>query len=114
MPLEYIWFDNPDGLREPSQLFRIGVILIEIALDSTEVSDLAKDKDPRLFVSKTFPLVYKAVGSDYYRACAFCVQDRSSPSSYGQHQKYEYPEQTGWEVYIKGFLMEYHAQVVSR
>ena len=114
MALEYIWFDNPDGLMECSQLFRIGVILIEIALDSTEVSDLAKDEDPRLFVSKTLPLVYKAVGSDYYRACAFCVHDRGPPSSYGQHHKYEYPEQTGWELYTKGLLMEYHVQVVSR
>lgn len=106
--------DNPDGLRMSSQLFQIGVILIEIALDSAEVSDLAKDGDPRLFVSETLPLVYKAVGADYYRACAFCVQDRSSPSFYRQHHKYEYPEQTGWEVYIKGLLMEYHVQVVSR
>lgn len=68
---------------------------MKIALDSAEVSDLAKDGDPRLFVSKTPPLVYKAVGADYYRACAFCVQDCSSPSFYRQHYKYEYPEQTG-------------------
>lgn len=90
------------------------MISIEITLDSTEVSDLAKDGDPRLFVSKTLPLVYKAVGADYYRACAFCGQDRSSPSFYRQHYKYEYLEQTGWEVYLKGLLMEYHVQVVSR
>ena len=61
MPLEYIWFDNPDGLRESSQLFQIGVILIEIALDSAEVSDLAKEGNPRLFVSETLALVYKAL-----------------------------------------------------
>ena len=61
MPLEYIWFDKPDGLRESSKLFQIGVILIEIALDSAEVSDLAKTETrvysyPRRSLSWTKPL----------------------------------------------------------
>ena len=90
------------------------MILIDIALDSHDTSDPVRLDDPHLYAFKRLPLVHEAVGSGYYRAYAFCVQDRRSSPSYGRYEKYEYPEQTGWEVYLKDLLTQYHVHVVSR
>lgn len=96
------------------------MILIDIALDGPEDSDPTKREDKYLYASKKLPLVYEAMGSNYYRACAFCVQDRRSlnyrrsSESYHRHEKYWYPIKTGWEVFLVQLLEQYHVQVVSR
>ena len=114
MPLDFHFLLDRDGLSESSQLLQIGMILIDIALDSHNTSDPARLDDPHLYASKRLPLVHEAIGSNYYRACAFCVQDRRSSPSYGRYEKYVYPDQTGWELYLKDLLTQYHVQVVSR
>ena len=114
-PLDLFFLLDRDGLSETSQLLQIGILLIDIALDSLGTSHHpARLYDPYLYASKRLPLVHEAVGSSYYRACAFCVQDRRSSPSYNRYEKYEYPEQTGWEVYLKDLLTQYHVHVVSR
>ena len=114
MPLDYHFLHDHDGLSEISQLLRLGIILIDIALDSHDTSDPGRLDDPHLYAAKRLPLVYEAIGSNYYRACAFCVQDRRSSKPYERWQKYEYPDDTGWEVDLKDLLTQYHDQVVSR
>lgn len=114
IPLDYIYLESPDALSESSQLFQMGMILIEIALDGLDSSDTVKLENPYQYALNKLPSVYKVLGSKYYRACAFCVQDRRSISSYGRQEKYQYPMETGWEVFLKELLKEYHVQVLSR
>lgn len=114
LPLDEFYLYSPDALSESSQLFQIGMILIELALNGPEKSDQAKYEDPYLYAFNKLPLVQKAIGSKYYRACAFCIKDRRSVSSYGRPEKYKYPQETGWDVYLKDLLEDYHVQVVSR
>ena len=73
MPLDFHFLLDRDGLSETSQLLQIGMILIDIVLDSHDTSDPARFNNPHLYAFKRLPLVYEAVGSSYYRACAFCV-----------------------------------------
>lgn len=114
IPVESFYLENPDALSESSQLFEIGMILIEIALEGDQGSDLEEHENPYLHAYKMLPKVYERVGSTYYRACAFCIQDRRSDPSYGRPEKYRYPEETGWDIYLKDFLEDYYMQVVSR
>ncbi len=114
IPLDSLYLENPDALSESSQIFQIGMVLIEVALNGLENSEPARLEDPYLYASKMLPLVHKAIGWNYYRACAFCIQDRRSLSSYGRPQKFQYPKKTGWEVYLNNLLEDYHVQVVSR
>lgn len=114
IPLDNLYIENPDALSETSQLFRIGVLLIEIALGTRETSDPAEVEEPYLRASKLLPLVQAAVGTQYCKACAFCIQDRSSSTSYGRPDKYQYAEKTGWDMYLRDLIEDYHAQVLSR
>ncbi|KAL9102113.1 MAG: hypothetical protein Q9163_002697 [Psora crenata] len=108
--LDYLYFEDTTALSEWSQLFKLGVLLIEIALGSIDHADPLKHKEPYRWASKMLPPVEKAVGSRYYKACAFCIQDRRSFSSYGRPEKYQHAEKTGWGIYLQDFLREYHAQ----
>ncbi|KAL9130008.1 MAG: hypothetical protein Q9217_001692 [Psora testacea] len=114
LSLEDLYFQNPDALAEPTQLFRIGILLMEIALGNPDHSDPAEVEEPYLRASKMLPLVRTAVGSQYCKACAFCIQDRRSTPFYGRPEKYQYPEKTGWDIYLRDLLEDYHAQVLSR
>ena len=72
----FIFEDNRNGLSDSWQLFQIGIILIDIALDGPNTSDPERLEDPHSYAAKRLPLIYKAVHVNYYRACAFCVQER--------------------------------------
>ena len=61
--LENLYLDNPDAISESPHSFEIGLILIEIALDSPADSDLVKLEDLYLYASNKLPLGYKALGS---------------------------------------------------
>lgn len=117
--LESIFLDeNSYRLSDSWQLFQIGLILIDIALDYPDASDLARLEDPHSYAAMKLPLVYHVMGAYYYRACAFCVKDRRSSRddtyNYQHHSKYAYPEKTSWKCDLKQLLEEYHIQVVSR
>ena len=114
IPVETYYFESPVALSESSQLFEIGMILIDIAFGSDKGSDLEEHEDPYLYVSRMLPKVYEAIGEKYYRACAFCAQDRRSSPSYGRPEKYQDPRETGWGVHLKDLLENYYVQVVSR
>ena len=104
--------DDPGALTETSQLFRLGVILMEIALDTPD----AEKYDGRLehdlhWISK-LPLVEKAMGAQYCKATAFCLQDRKN--RFAGPEKYEGKLYTEWETYLARFLEDYHSQVYLR
>ena len=114
LELEDLYSEDPKALSEPSQLFSIGVLLVEIALSDPDQSNPVKIQDPGLRKSKILPLVERAMGSLYSKATAFCLQDRSSGPHFGRPDKYQKPEETGWTSYLAELLEDYHAQVFSR
>lgn len=114
LELEDLYSEDPRALSEPSQLFSIGVLLVEIALSDPDQSDPVKIQDPELRKSKILPLVERAMGSLYSKATAFCLQDRRSGPHFGRPDKYQKPEETGWTSYLTELLEDYHAQVFSR
>lgn len=114
----FIFEENPHGLSDLWQLFQIGLILINIALNDPDTSCPARLEDPHSYAAKKLSLVYQTMGTNYTRACAFCVKDRRSPGpdtyDYQHDAKYAYPEKTCWIYDLKDLLKEYHIQVVSR
>lgn len=112
LDLEDLYFEDPNALSEHSQLFSIGVILVEIAL--SDERNPANIQDPELRKSKILPLVERSMGSLYSGAAAFCLQDRRSAPHFERPEKYRYPEETGWTSYLTELLEDYHAQVFSR
>lgn len=115
---EFIFEENLYGLSDSRKLLQIGMILRNIAFDGPETSDPARLEDPHSYAAKTLTLVYRAMGANFYRACAFCVNDRrkSGPDTYHYYRdaKYAYPEKTGWDYDLEKLLKEYHIQVVPR
>ena len=114
LELEDLYSEDPKALSEPSQLFSIGVLLVEIALSDPDQSNPVKIQDPELQESKVLPLVERAMGSLYSKATAFCLQDRRSGPHFGRLDKYREPEETGWASYLAELLEDYHAKVFSR
>ena len=114
LELDDLYSEDPKALSEPSQLFSIGVLLVEIALSDPDQSNPVKIQDPELRKSKILPLVERAMGSLYSKATAFCLQDRRSGPHFGRPDKYQKPEETGWMSYLTELLEDYHAQVFSR
>ena len=89
---------------------------MELALGNPDHSDRADVEEPYLRASKMLPRVQMAAGTQYCKACAFCIQDRRcfSMGSFARHEKYLHEEETGWDVYLRDLLEEYDAQVLSR
>ena len=114
LDLEELFFDDPEALTEPSQLFRIGVLLVEIALSNPEHSAPTEIQEVGLRTSKMLTLVQQSMGAQYCKATAFCLRDRRSTSHFGLPEKYAYPEKTGWQPYLLELLEDYHAQVFLR
>lgn len=114
LELEDLYSEDPKALSESSQLFSIGVLLVEIALSDPDQWNPVKIQDPELRKSKILPLVERAMGSLYSKATAFCLQDRRSGPHFGRPDKYQKPEETGWTSYLTELLEDYHAQVFSR
>ena len=114
LDLEELSFEDPEALAEPSQLFRIGVLLVEIALSNPEHSVPTGTQELDLRTSKMLTLVQQSMGPQYCKATAFCLRDRRSTSYFGLPEKYRYPEKTGWKSYLLELLEDYHAQVFLR
>ena len=114
LDLEELSFEDPEALTEPSQLFRIGVLLVQIALSNPEHSAPPEIKELDLRTSKMLTLVQQSMGPQYCKATAFCLRDRRSTSHFGLPEKYQFPEKTGWKTYLLELLEDYHAQVFLR
>lgn len=112
LDLEDLYFEDPDALSEGSQLFSIGVILVEIAL--CDEGNPHNIQDHILRESQILPLVERSMGSLYCGATAFCLADRKSATHFARPEKYKDPEKTSWTSYLRELLGEYHVQVFSR
>ena len=66
MSLDIHFLLDCNGLSKISLLHQIGIILIDIALDSHDTSDPARLNDPHLYAFKRLPLVHEAVSFSYY------------------------------------------------
>lgn len=107
-------FDDPEALTETSQIFRIGVLLMEIALDKHEScsrgDEYANDAER---ISK-LPLVEQYMGTQYCKATAFCLQNKSLRIRFQGPQKYDSKNYDEWELYLLELLQEYYSQVFLR
>ncbi|KAL9027901.1 MAG: hypothetical protein Q9196_003647 [Gyalolechia fulgens] len=105
--------DDPGALAETSQLFRLGVVLMEIALatlDTESQPAQLEQHDPKR-ISK-LPLVERAMGASYCKATAYCLQHRTI--RFSGPEKYDGKLYTDWETYLAGFLQDYYSQVFLR
>ncbi|KAL8838708.1 MAG: hypothetical protein Q9205_004226 [Flavoplaca limonia] len=105
--------DDPGALAETSQLFSLGVLLMEIALatsDAESQSAHLEQHDPKR-ISK-LPLVERAMGASYCKATAYCLQHRTN--RFSGPEKYDGKLYTDWETYLAGFLQDYYSQVFLR
>ena len=91
--LQVLVTDDSGALAESAQLLRIGVVLMEIALGGLDqdvgLQDLGDDPSTISELTSKLAAVEKAMGSQYYRALAFCLQhdrdDRfSGPEKYDE------------------------------
>ena len=105
-------YDDPGALTETSQLFRLGVILMEIALDTPDAEKYGGRLEHDLHRISKLPSVEKTMGAQYCKATAFCLQDRRD--RFAGPEKYEGKLYTEWETYLARFLEDYHSQVYLR
>ena len=107
--------DDPGALAETTQLFRIGILLMEIALDEPNRSSRNEnhEHDAERIISK-LPLIEQCMGTQYCKATAFCLQHRQPKHQFQGPEKYQGKAFGEWESYLTDFLLEYHSQVFLR
>lgn len=115
--LQALVADDSGALAESAQLLRIGVVMMEIALGGIDhdvgLQDLGDDPGTISILTSKLAAVEKAMGSQYCRATAFCLQyDRDD--RFSGPEKYDEKCYGKWARYLAGFLKEYHDQVYLR
>ena len=112
--LDDLQLENPTSLSESSQLFRVGILLIEIALGGIHQPNHTELQDPCLWASRFLPEVQMVAGTQYSKACEFCIKEHGSTISFHRPEKYAYPDESGWSVYLYDLLQQYESEVLSR
>lgn len=106
--------EDPGALAETTQLYRIGILLMEIALDepnrSSRIENNGHDED---WISK-LALIEQTMGSQYCKVTAFCLQYRQPEDRFRGPEKYQGEHFVEWQSYLAGFLREYQSQVLLR
>ena len=106
--------DDPGALAETTHLFRIGILLMEIALDEPNGhSRIDNDGHDEAWISK-LPLIERAMGTQYCKATAFCLQYRQPNYRFRGPEKYQGENFVEWQSYLAGFLREYYLGVFIR
>ena len=130
LDLEDLLFDDPGALAETSQIFRLGVLLMEIALDTSDLSSRSDGTDQEVHRIHQLPLVEQSMGEQYCRAAAFCLQYRQSRKPFKSRKvpnskpsdgtlsresdKYDDSNFGDWQDYLADVLQQYHSQVYVR
>ena len=128
LDLEDILFDDPDALAESSQLFRLGVLLMEIALNQSDLYSKSDEAGQETVRISNLPLVEQIMGAQYCKAMAFCLQYRESGSSklpcnrrgikdgqdFRKAEKYDDANFDHWQEYLGELLPQYYSQVYLR
>lgn len=110
--LQDIVSDDFTALEESCQIFRLGVLLMEIALETKEPAvhvDQRHHDDSRL---ERLPLVEEAMGVHYCEATAWCLR-YWDPKFLGM-MKYDGRHYGDWQQYLAGLLGEFYEQVFCR
>ena len=107
-------FDDSEALAETSQLFRIGVLLMEIALDKTDFLSNLEDRGQHLDSIRLLPEIEQSMGAQYCKATAFCLQHRQPRAQFRGPEKYKSTCFDDWKSYLAEFLQDYHSQVFLR
>ena len=106
--------DDPGALAETTHLFRIGILLMEIALDEPNAyPQIDNDGHDESWISK-LPLIERAMGTHYCKATAFCLHYREPNYRFRSPEKYQGEGFDEWQSYLAGFLREYYLQVFLR
>lgn len=131
LDLDDLLYDDPGALAETSQLLRLGVLLMEIALGKPNIytrNDETGQEEDRI---SNLPLVEQNMGAQYCRATAFCLQYQQSGTPFRtrkvskdnrcgkdkpfqETEKYEGPNFDDWQRYLAELLQRYHSQVYMR
>ena len=131
LDLDDLLYDDPGALAETSQLFRLGVLLMEIALGKPSTYTRSDEVGQEADRISNLPLVEQNMGAQYCRATAFCLQYQQSGTPFNTHkvskdnrygknkllqetEKYEDPNFDVWQTYLAGFLQQYHSQVYMK
>lgn len=109
----WLYSEDPDALLESSQLFRIGLLLLHIALPTTPLPlpTLLANSDEKLIW--LLPHVSKAMGDKYCRAMAFCLVYRRPREDFRFPSKYSkrYGNWGAWMGYLTEFLGTFYEEV---
>ena len=107
--------DDPGALEETTHLFRVGIILMEIALDEPILSryPINNNGHDEEWISR-LGLIERRMGSQYCKATSFCLQYRQPNDRFRGPGKYHGEHFVEWQSYLAGFLREYHSQVLLR
>ena len=132
LDLEDLLYEDPTALAETSQLFRLGVLLMEIALGKPILYSGSDETSQEADRISKLPFIEKSMGSSYCRATAFCLQYRQSgkpfrggnysksgksgneDKPFREAEKYEDPNFDEWQKYLGELLQQYHSQVYLR
>ncbi|KAL9602875.1 MAG: hypothetical protein Q9219_001571 [cf. Caloplaca sp. 3 TL-2023] len=109
--------EDETALTEAAQLFRLGRLLVQIAL-GTETDQVSQAIDESPWLCK-LALVQRSMGYQYSRAAAFCLQYRKP--EFCDEAKYDSKAQGWWKGYSEkwktysiGILEDYYVQVILR
>ena len=106
--------DDPGALAETTHLFRIGILLMEIALgEPNDYPRIDNDGHDEAWISK-LPLIERAMGTQYCKATAFCLHYRQPNYRFRAPEKYQGESFVEWQSYLAGFLREYYLEVFLR
>ena len=107
-------YDDSEALSETRQLYHIGVLLMEIALDGPIPDRHTKEGTRTTTLLSQLPLVERAMGAQYCKATAFCLQHRQTRQRFNGLGKYESSYSKDWEAYLSNLLQDYYSQVFLR
>lgn len=107
--------DDWNALAEPSQIFQIGKMLVEIALDDADLPRLSEERCHEGNIIDVLPRVERVMGPQYCRAVAYCLLQRSDRGGwYVRPEKYEAQQGEKWRGYLEEILHKFFACVFVR
>ena len=114
LDMDDLLFDDSEALTETSQLYRIGVLLMEIALDGPDPGIPIEECGDDRSRTSLLPLIEQTMGVQYCKATAFCLQKRPQQARFQGLSKYKTSHFQDWKSYLAAFLQDYHSQVFLR
>lgn len=114
LDMDDLLFDDAEALTETSQLYGIGVLLMEIALDGPDPGISSEECGDDRSRTSLLPLIEQTMGVQYCKATAFCLQKRPQQTRFQGLSKYQSSHFQDWKSYLAAFLQDYHSQVFLR